>query len=128
MERNPHKSDYFARYGILLDMVGAKNATFRHEEISNFFAPNILQKVWNKAVQLGYANNFVFEDAKQIIDDHYYINTIAGIPTIDIIEYDPTTETNFNKHWHTHKDNMDNVDKKTLEAVGQTLLEIIYNE
>ena len=126
--RNPHKSDYFARYGILLDMVGAKNATFRHEEISNFFAPNILQKVWNKAVQLGYANNFVFEDAKQIIDDHYYINTIAGIPTIDIIEYDPTTETNFNKHWHTHKDNMDNVDKKTLEAVGQTLLEIIYNE
>ena len=126
--RNPHKSNYFARYGILLDMVGAKNATFRHEEISNYFAPNILQKVWNKAIQLGYANYFVFEDAKQIIDDHYYINTIAGIPTIDIIEYDPTTENNFNKHWHTHNDNMDNINKETLNAVGQTLLEILYSE
>ena len=126
--KNPHKLNYFARYGILLDMVGAKNATFRHEEISAYFAPNILQKVWRKANQLGYGKYFVFEDANQILDDHYYVNTITGIPTIDIIEYDPTTKTNFNKHWHTHNDDMDNIDRSTLNAVGQTLLEIIYNE
>ena len=48
--------------------------------------------------------------------------------TIDIIEYNPSTETNFNKHWHTHKDDMDNINKETLNAVGQTLLEVIYNE
>ena len=126
--KNPHKPNYFARYGILLDMVGAKNATFRHEEISAYFAPNILQKVWRKANQLGYGKYFVFEDANQILDDHYYVNTITGIPTIDIIEYDPTTKTNFNKHWHTHNDDMDNIDRSTLNAVGQTLLEIIYNE
>lgn len=126
--KNPHQPNYFARYGILLDMVGAKNATFRHEEFSSYFAPNILQKVWNKASQLGFRNHFVFEDAKQIIDDHYYVNTIIGIPTIDIIEFDPTTETNFNKHWHTHKDDMDNIDRNTLNAVGQTLLEVVYNE
>ena len=126
--KNPHKPNYYARYGILLDMVGAKNATFRKEEISSYYAPNILEKVWRKANQLGYGNHFVFENAKQIVDDHLYVNQITSIPTIDIIEYDPATESNFNKHWHTHKDDMDNIDKNTLNAVGQTLLEVIYNE
>ena len=125
---NLHKPNYYARYGILLDMVGGKDATFRHEKISAFYAYNILQKVWRKANKLGYSNYFIFEEAAEILDDHYYVNTITGIPTIDIIEYDPTTETNFNKHWHTHKDDMDNIDKNTLNAVGQTLLEVIYNE
>ena len=125
---NLHKPNYYAKYGVLLDMVGAKNATFRHDEISSYFASNILTKVWNKAHQLGYGNYFVFDDAKQILDDHYYVNTITGIPTIDIIEYDHTTQHNFNKHWHTHNDDMDNINKNTLNAVGNTLLEIIYNE
>ena len=125
---NPHKPNYFAQYGILLDMVGAKEATFRHEQISFYYASNILQKVWRKASRLGFGNHFVFESANQILDDHYYVNTITGIPTIDIIEYDPATESNFNKHWHTHKDDMDNIDKSTLNAVGQTLLEVIYTK
>ena len=125
---NPHKQNYFAQYGILLDMVGAKDATFRHEYYSFYYASNILQKVWRKASRLGFGNHFVFESANQILDDHYYVNTITGIPTIDIIEYDPATESNFNKHWHTHKDDMDNIDKITLNAVGQTLLEVIYTE
>ena len=126
--KNPHKKNYFARYGILLDMVGAKDATFRYEQISFFYAANILQKVWRKASHLGFGNYFVFENANQIMDDHYYVNTITGIPTIDIIEHDPSTESNFNKHWHTHKDDMDNIDRETLNAVGQTLLEVVYNE
>tara|TARA_B100001142_G_scaffold281834_1_gene293851 strand:- start:36921 stop:37910 length:990 start_codon:yes stop_codon:yes gene_type:complete len=126
--KNPHKPNYYAQYGILLDMVGAKNATFRHEQISSYYASNILQKVWRKAHRLGFGNYFVFENAPQIIDDHYYVNLITAIPTIDIIEYDPTTENNFNKHWHTHNDNMDNINKETLNAVGQTLLEILYSE
>ena len=126
--KNPHKQNYFAQYGILLDMVGAKDATFRHEYFSSYYASNILQKVWRKANRLGFGNHFVFENANQILDDHYYVNTITGIPTIDIIESDLATESNFNKHWHTHKDDMDNIDKNTLNAVGQTLLEVIYNE
>jgi len=125
---NPHKANYYARYGVLLDMVGSKDATFRHEQISFYFASNILQKVWRKANLLGFGNYFVFENAKQIVDDHLYVNQITGIPTIDIIEYDPATESNFNKHWHTHKDDMDNIDRETLNAVGQTLMEVIYSE
>ena len=68
------------------------------------------------------------KNSPQIMDDHYYVNTIAGIPTIDIIEYDPFSKTNFNKHWHTHADNMNNVDRKTLKAVGQTVMNVIYSE
>ena len=126
--KNPHKQNYFARYGILLDMVGAKDATFRQEQISFYYGPNILQKVWRTANKLGFGNHFVYQNSKQIVDDHYYVNTLTEIPTIDIIEFDPATENNFNKHWHTHRDDMNNIDKSTLNAVGQTLLDVVYNE
>jgi len=126
--KNPHKIHYTARYGILLDMVGAKNATFYFEGYSTYFASSVLQKVWKRGHKLGYGKHFIYDNSPKIIDDHLYVNTIAHIPTIDIIEYDPSTENKFNKHWHTHKDNMDNIDKETLNAVGQTLLGVIYRE
>ena len=122
------KNNYFARYGILVDMVAGENATFYQEEVSNYFASFLVDKVWKLAHELGFGNHFVYMQSPQIIDDHYYVNTIAEIPTIDIIEYDPTTKNNFNKHWHTHGDNMQNVNKKTMDAVGTTLLSLIYNE
>ena len=39
-----------------------------------------------------------------------------------------SNKNNFNKHWHTHRDNMNNISKETLNAVGQTLLEVVYQE
>ena len=126
--KNPHKKNYFAKYGILLDMVAGKNAKFWQEEVSTYYASNIVDKVWNTAHKIGYSNFFVFKASPQIMDDHYYVNTIAGIPTIDIIEYDPFSKNNFNKHWHTHADDMNNVHRETLKAVGQTVLEVIYKE
>ena len=126
--KNPHKQNYFAKYGILLDMVGGKNAEFWQESISSYYASNIIKKEWDIAHNIGYSNFFIYKNSPQIMDDHYYVNTIAGIPTIDIIEYDPFSKTNFNKYWHTHADNMDNVDRKTLKAVGQTVMKVIYSE
>ena len=126
--QNPHKQNYFARYGILLDMVGGKNATFYLEGNSSHYADNILQKVWEKGHQLGFGENFIYQKSPEIMDDHVYVNYHTNIPTIDIIEYNPLTKNHFNKHWHTHNDNMDNINKETLNAVGQTLLEVLYNE
>ena len=126
--KNPHKQNYFAKYGILLDMVGGKDAEFWQEGISSYYASNILKKVWDVAHNIGYSNFFIYKKSPQIMDDHYYVNTITGIPTIDIIEYDPFSKTNFNKHWHTHADNMNNVDRETLKAVGQTVMSVIYSE
>ena len=126
--KNPHKQNYFAKYGILLDMVGGKDAEFWQEGISSYYASNIIKKVWDVAHNIGYSNFFIYKKSPQIMDDHYYVNTITGIPTIDIIEYDPFSKTNFNKHWHTHADNMNNVDRETLKAVGQTVMRVIYTE
>ena len=126
--KNPHKANYSARYGILLDMVAGEDATFYLEGYSSYFASSILQKVWKRGHKLGFGKHFVYENSPQITDDHLYVNTLAHIPTIDIIEFDPSTENKFNKHWHTHGDDMDNIDVETLNAVGQTLMEVLYRE
>ena len=126
--KNPHIKNYYAKYGILLDMVGGENARFRYEGTSAYYASDILKKVWDMAHKIGYSDYFIFKSSPQIMDDHYYVNTLMAIPTIDIIEFDPSTKTNFNKHWHTHADNMNNVNRKTLKAVGQTVLNVIYSE
>tara|TARA_B100000902_G_scaffold399064_1_gene468214 strand:- start:4290 stop:5270 length:981 start_codon:yes stop_codon:yes gene_type:complete len=126
--KNPHKENYNARFGILLDMVAGENATFYKEGYSNYFAPSIINKVWGIAHSLGYSKHFIYKNSPQIMDDHLYVNSLRKIPTIDIIEYDPNSKNNFNKHWHTHNDDMNNINKETLEAVGQTLLELIYKE
>jgi Zn-dependent M28 family amino/carboxypeptidase len=126
--KNPHVPGYRAYYGILLDMVGAKDATFTMEATSMYYASNVVEKVWAVAHKLGYGNYFLYKRTDGITDDHYYVNAIAGIPSIDIIQHDPETRSNFGKYWHTHDDNMNIIDRNTLKAVGQTLLQVLYNE
>ena len=126
--RNMHKLGYYPRYGILLDMVGAKNATFYKEQHSVQYAPDLVNKVWSVGAKLGYSNYFVPQMGGQVIDDHIYVNRIAHIPSINIIQHDPSTFSHFGSYWHTHNDNMDVIDRNTLKAVGQTLLYVLFNE
>ena len=58
-----------------------------------------------------------------ITDDHIPINEIAKIPCVDIINLQ---YTGFGTHWHTHNDNIQIIDKNTLKAVGQTVLQTLY--
>jgi Peptidase family M28 len=125
--RNPHVAGYKAEYGILLDMVGAPDATFYREQVSEHFASNVLSKVWSQAASLGFEKYFMQDKGGAITDDHVYVNQIAGIPSIDIIDFKPQAG-GFGKYWHTTHDTMDNVDKNTLQAVGMTLMNVIYNE
>ncbi len=126
--KNPHKPNYYAQYGILLDMVGAPNATFYRELQSLQFAKRIVKNVWKAAHRVGYGAFFNYGKGGAITDDHVYVNQFRNIPCIDIIQYDPSPNNGFGSFWHTHNDNMDQIDKNTLKAVGQTLLEVIYNE
>ncbi len=126
--RNPHRSDYDARFGILLDMVGASGATFRRESYSMLYAPNVVRKVWDTARQLGYGHMFLNTDGSFIVDDHYYVNRIRNIPTINIIHQDDSTPHGFFPEWHTTGDNMDVIDHYTLKAVGETIMRVIYKE
>lgn len=126
--RNPHIPNYRAQYGILLDMVGAENATFYREQISDYYARNIVDKVWSRAKSLGFGHYFINRTGGAITDDHLYVNRIIGIPSINIIEHDVTSKNGFGHYWHTVNDTMDNIDKATLQAVGTTVLHVIYNE
>ena len=123
---HPHVPGYKADFGILLDMVGAHGAQFPLEGISAQFAGAIQQEVWQSAAHAGYSSYFPFTEAAQITDDHLPVNRITGIKTIDIINLTNNPQNPFAPHWHTHADNMDIIDRNTLKAVGQTLLQVIY--
>lgn len=113
------------RYGILLDMVGAKGARFCMEQYSKIYAARYQKSIWDTAKRLGYENYFLGKDGGAITDDHVPMITIAGIPTVDIINFDPDTDKGFGSHWHTQKDNMGVIDTNTLRAVGETVLTFI---
>jgi len=126
--KSPHKLGYRAKYGILLDMVGTPDPVFAQEGMSVHFAPHIVNKVWDIARQLGYGKYFVETRAPTIIDDHYYINEIIRIPTIDIIHYEEFARSGFFHYWHTLGDTMDKIDQETLEMVGTVVLTTVYRE
>jgi len=125
---NPHNPSYTANFGILLDMVGAKDVIFKMEYNSMYYAPHIVKKVWKQAAILGYSSSFIFEDGGSVMDDHIPVNEVLGIPMIDIIHYDPSTESGFFPYWHTVNDNMEQIDKTSLNMVGETLMHVVYFE
>ena len=107
-------------------MVGGKDAHFHQEGVSKYFAKDIVDKVWAAAHNIGYGRRFPNSKGGNITDDHLPINQIARIPCIDIIGHYP--KTGFAPTWHTMDDTMDNIDPDVLRAVGQTVLQVIYNE
>ena len=125
---NPHKFGYKARFGILMDMVGGQGSTFSKELFSKEYAAQVVDIVWNTATQIGYGNYFLNRDGGYITDDHLPVNRIAKIPCIDIIPYFSDGPSGFGPTWHTVNDDMEHIDKNVLKAVGQTVLQVIYNE
>jgi Zn-dependent M28 family amino/carboxypeptidase len=125
--QNLHVPNYTANFGVLLDMVGGPNAIFPKEGNSVELASAAVDKVWKTGNDIGYGNYFSSQTKSFVgIDDHIWVNK-AGVPCIDIIEYNQATG-GFGDYHHKHSDNMSMIDKNTLKAVGQTLLEVIYSE
>lgn len=122
------QDDYNPEFGILLDLVGDKEAVFPKEGNSVLFAPEIVDLLWDVAFNLQ-ASSFSNKESQPIYDDHIPLNE-AGIKTIDIVDVDligadsPNPRRNY---WHTHNDNMDNISKETLKQVGSVLIKFIYS-
>ena len=123
---NPPVEGYAPAEAILLDMVGGKDAVFCREYFSEQAAPQLAARIWGIAHEAGYANLFLNRMGGAITDDHVQLIE-HGIPAIDIIEYHTEGENGFNPRWHTLSDNMEGIDRATLGAVGQTVLNYIYN-
>lgn len=110
---------YRPRWGILLDMIGDANLTIYQEDFSLRYAPAVVEKVWNKAAELG-IGEFIPQSGYGIFDDHIPLLE-AGIPCIDLIDFDYPS-------WHTTLDTPDKCSASSLEKVGRLLVALIYGE
>lgn len=124
--RHPHVPYYTAVYGVLLDMVGTEQPRYTKEQISRNYAGGIMNKMWTAADALGYGNIFVNSETDPILDDHYYVNRLAGVPMIDVVQN--SQGCSFFKHWHTMGDNMEHVDRNSLNTIGVVLLKMLYGD
>ena len=117
------------RFGILLDMVGGQGAQFYKEGMSLQYAANVVEKVWLAAQVVGFGSMFPAQTGGNITDDHIPVNTVAKIPCIDIIPYYPDCQqSSFGPTWHTVSDDMEHIDRNTLQAVGQTVIQVLFSE
>ncbi len=122
------KTEY--KYAIVLDMVGAKNATFYKEDISRLFAGSVQDKLWTIAGELGYDSLFIDQPIGVLVSDHYYINNLtkAKIPSLLISDYRKDTKHGYFPNWHTVSDTPENISKESLKAVGQSIIELLYTQ
>jgi hypothetical protein len=103
-------------------MVGDRNPVFPIEAYSQQYAPEVVQRVWRVADELGYGRIFRRTPGLAIEDDHIPLNR-AGIRTIDIIDFDYGPG---NSYWHTHQDSLQHTGPTGLEAVGTVLTTLVY--
>lgn len=121
---NPIKPGYRPSEAILLDMVGGKDAVFPAEYFSRRSAPGLDDAFRKAAERAGHGNLFPKIYGSAVTDDHVELIK-QGISSIDIIDY--RVNEGFCPTWHTLDDTMENIDRETLRAVGETLINYIYN-
>lgn len=125
----PHVIGYHAKYGILLDMVGAEGAVFNREGTSMAYAPSIVKRIWKSAERLGFGRYFQNEITPQTVDDNLFVSELGGIPAANIVHYQvQVLPMGYGPFHHTHADNMDIISTNTLHAVGSTVLDVIWND
>lgn len=120
--------EYDAEFGILLDLVGDKDAKFYREGYSQQLAGDIVDLLWNNARALDLPE-FVDWSGGAILDDHVSMNLSAGIKTVNIIDMDligHKSNDERRKYWHTLGDTIDNLSAQTLGNVGKLLCYTIY--
>lgn len=109
-------------YGIIVDMIGDQELELYFEGNSLLYAPKLCRSIWGVAAELG-VKEFIAEQRHHIRDDHLPLNSIAQIPTCDIIDFDYPNKKVGNIYWHTEKDIPENCSAESLEKVGRVLLE-----
>lgn len=109
-------------FGIVVDMVGDAQLTIKKERYSLKYAPDVVERVWSTAANLGFEQ---FSPMLQgwVTDDHLPFNEV-GIKTINLIDFEYPDESNM--YWHTTQDTPDKCSPESLEAVGTVLMQVIY--
>jgi hypothetical protein len=107
---HPPTPGYKPMFGVLWDMIGDADLRIYQEPNSVAQAPEVVQRVWSKAEELGHGDVFVPEQTTPITDDHLPLLK-AGMRVIDVIDID------YPSH-HKPTDTMDKISAKSLAIVG----------
>jgi len=126
-------STYFANHldglrpdeAIVIDMIGDANLTIPQEPNSLRYAPDLVGRVYDAAEALGYESKFPRRKQASVFDDHIPLNR-AGIPAIDLIDFEYPEAPRPGRFWHTLEDTVDKCSPYSLKAVGEVLLRVVY--
>jgi len=109
--RNPPDSAYMPIFGVVWDMIGDRDLRIRKEGYSLQGAPEVVDRVWRIAAELGHGNVFVDEEMGGITDDHIPLLR-AGMRVINVIDIDYP-------YHHRQSDTMDKISARSLSIVGE---------
>jgi len=119
---------YRYRCGILTDMIGDKDLLVYWDEVSFKYAPGLAKEVWGVAKDLG-LREFSPKVVHSVLDDHLKLNEIAGIPSIDIIDFDyPTAASRTRSYWHTLADSPDKCSGDSITKVAAVIQQWLKNQ
>ena len=108
---HPPEPNYKPIFGVLWDMIGDKDLRIKKEGYSVEQAPEVVDRVWAKAAELGYGAIFVDENQGPITDDHVPLLR-AGMRVIDVLDIDYP-------HHHRPTDTFDKISARSLSIVGE---------
>lgn len=105
------------RAGVLLDMVGDRELKIFYERNSMRYARDVAKEIWKTADRLG-VHSFVPRVRHEVQDDHLPLNQTAGIPTVDLIDFDyPRPGIGAPSYWHTEQDVPANCSGQSITTV-----------
>jgi len=102
---------------ILVDMIGDKQLNIKREGEST---PWLVDLFWSAARNAGYGKFFVAEE-QYISDDHLPFKD-AGVPVIDLIDFDYGPR---HSYWHTNDDTLDKISGESMKAVGDVIIRVL---
>jgi hypothetical protein len=109
--------DRLPLFAVVWDMVGDRDLAILQEGHSVRRAPEVVERVWSKARELGYERFFRPTVGGAITDDHLPLLE-AGIRAIDVIDIDY-------EYWHTTEDTIDKVSARSLKIVGDVAVALL---
>jgi hypothetical protein len=114
---------------IIIDMIGDAHLDLYHESHSLRAAPGLTDRVFDAAADLGYTGTFHAQlpdsFGGEVYDDHIPLIQ-AGIPALDLIDFEYPDPPHPGAFWHTLQDTVEQCSALSLQAVGEVLLEVVY--
>ena len=110
---------YQPLFGVLWDMIGGRDQRIYEEGNSLAGAPEVVERVWRTAEDLGLGRMFSPLNGGYITDDHVPLLQ-KGIRAIDVIGFE-----NYRQWHHTMQDTVDKVSEQTLGDIGRLALALL---